>query len=359
MKKIRRIEYNIMAWFLLRAAIVGVLISSIINYSRQDAYISVLITMIIGFIPLVLFQKLKGLNPDYNIIELNNQLGFFGKLCNILMMITVFGFTAIIFWNLVNFVSTEFLFKTPSLVVALFFILPILYAGVKNFNTVGKISLISFSFIIFTIILVEIGIFKEVSLSNLMPILNNGFNGVLKSSFLILAYNVLPIFVLLVIPKNMIRQDSEKMTLFFYLISMLSLVNLLIFIIGGFSIELTSIYDYAEFHIFKRFTLGNFIDKMESFLSIEWLLGMILSIIICIHYLKKSFKQMTKINQKASNFFVLLLCITLVIISTFLFTTPNKMTYFVVNIYVYVMVFGLFVIPLISYITNKKKVTLN
>ena len=356
MKKLKLIEYNSMIWFLLRAAIVGIILSTVISLSKQDAWISGLLAIVFGIIPVYLFIKLKKIDSKANIIKLNMEhLGLFGKFLNFLMMLTVLGFIFIIFWNLVNFISTEFLYKTPPLYVAIWFMLPIVYAGFKDFNTVSKISLISLYFVILTIILILVGLSKEIDISNLMPIFNNEIPNILKSTFLIFVYNVLPIFVLLIIPEDMIEKDSSKTTVIFYFLALLSFVNILVIVLSGFSVDLASIYDFAEFHIFKRFALGNFLDKIESFLSIEWVLGMIISIIVCTHYLKKSFMQMTNTNKKLGNIMVALICFLLVLAVTYLFRTPNEMRNYVVNIFSYVMFIGLFLVPFISYTFIKIK----
>jgi spore germination protein KB len=354
MKQIKLAEYGTMIYFLIRASIVGTLVSTILNLSKQDSWISIIIAFFIGFIPLYLFNKIKKIDINENIIGLNNKLGILGKVLNIMMMISVFGFVFMIFWNLINFISTEFLYKTPFFFVSICFMIPIIYASFKDFNVISKMCLISFYIIIIFVFLITAGLIKEVDLSNLMPLFQTNHNNLIKSIFLILVYTVLPIFILLIIPESAVLKNTNKISIIFYVISMLSILNIFIIIIGCFSIELSLLYDYTEFHIFKRFTLGSFLDKVESFLSIEWILGLVLSIIIGINYLKYSFMKM-KNSNKFINVFTLFICLILLILVNTTFKNLITFGNFVENYLVFIIFIGLFICPLITFIIYKKR----
>jgi len=354
MKQIRLIEYNSMIWFLLRAALVGTGTSVVLTLARQDSLISILIAFILGFIPVIIFNKLKGINPNKNIIILNNELGFFGKILNIIMMISVFAFIFMLFWNLTNFISTEFLYRTPALFVGLCFILPIIYAGTKDFDVVSKISLICFYVVIMFLILIVAGLTKEIDISNLNPLFQISSNNLMKSVLFIICYNVLPIFLLLIIPENKVKKSTIKSSLAFYGLTFLSIINFFFIIISCFSPELADLYDYAEFHIFKRVSLGDFIDKVESFLSIEWILGIIVSIIIGIHYLKKAFTEMYNADKIKRNIFTFIICALLVILTNYLFKNLTEFENFVSSYLMIVIFVGLFICPLITYIFTRK-----
>lgn len=355
MKQIRLIEYNSMIWFLLRASLVGTGTSFVLTLARQDSLFSILLAFLLGFIPIILFNKLKKMNPNKSIISLNNELSFFGKILNIIMMISVFAFIFMLFWNLTNFISTEFLYKTPSLFVGLCFMLPIIYAGTKDFDVVSKISLICFYVIMMFLILIIAGLTKEIDISNLNPLFQISSNNLVKSVLFILCYNVLPIFLLLIIPENKVKKSTIKSTFAFYGLTFLSILNFFFIIISCFSPELAVLYDYTEFHIFKRVSLGDFIDKVESFLSIEWIIGLIVSIIIGIHYLKKAYTEMYNVNRMKSNIFTFIICVLLVILSNYLFKNLTEFENFVSSYLMIIIFIGLFICPLITYIFSRKK----
>lgn len=356
MTKIKLTEYNAMIWFLLRSSLIGTGVAILLSTARQDIYISGIIALFLGLIPIMLFNKLKKVDSSKNIIKLNTDfLGSFGYVLNIFMMIAVFAFIFLIFWNLTNFISTEFLYKTPRFFISICFLLPVLYAAFKDFHVVTKASLISFYFIIGFVIFIILGLIKELDFGNLMPIMQTEPGNILKASFIMIVYNVLPIALLLIIPENALEKDSGKSTIIFYIVTFIFIINIFLFIVSCFSIELSLLYDYTEFHIFKRLSIGTFIDKIESFLSIEWILGMILSIIIGIHYLKKSYMQMMKKDKKHGNIFCVITCIILIILVNYSFKNLIQIQSFVANYLVYLLLFGFFICPLITYIFTRKK----
>ena len=119
MKKITSMEYNSLVWFLIRAGYIGITISSLITVSKRDAWISALIALVLGLIPLALFSYLKNYKQDKNICELNEYIfGTFGKVLNIILAIGVFIIVQLAFHDIVHFINTQFLYRTSPVLIA-------------------------------------------------------------------------------------------------------------------------------------------------------------------------------------------------------------------------------------------------
>lgn len=337
----KQINYNSMIWFLLRASLIGTGTSLILSYSARDSLFSILCAFLLGFIPLFIYEKI-------NIFLKKNIIT---TILNLIMCLGVFAFIFMLYWNLINFISTEFLYKTPLLIIAICFILPIFYAGLKDFNTISKVSLICFYFVILSLILIMLGLTKEIKLSNILPIFETSKINIIKSIFFVFVYNVLPFFILTMIPKEKLENYSFKKTLVFYSITFLSILNFFFILISCFSFELANLYDYSEFHIFKRVSLGDFVDKVESFLSIEWIVGLIMSIIIGLHFLKKNYNFYFNKNQ---NFFVFETCFLLVLLATYSFQNLTFFQNFVSSYLIIFLFISFFVCPLILFLYQKK-----
>lgn len=330
----KQINYNSMIWFLLRASLVGSGTSIILSLSGRDSLICIFISFILGFIPLILFHKFK-------YVFINNKNYIF----NIITSFTVFIFIFILYWNLIHFISTEFLYKTPLLIISICFIIPIFYASTKSINTINKLSLICFYFVLLSLVLIILGLTKEIKITNLFPIFETNKLNLIKSIFFIFVYNVLPLFILTMIDNKKIENYSIKKTMFFYSLTFLSILNFFFILISCFSVELSNLYDYAEFHIFKRVSLGDFIDKVESFLSIEWIIGLIISIIIGIQYLKKTY--ISYFSLKYKNAFVFIICLLLALLSSFSFQNLTSFQNFVSSYLIIFIFIGFFICPLI------------
>ena len=156
MKKINSFEYGTLIWFLIRACFIVSSASLIISISDEESWFSIIIGTLIGIIPFLIYEYLKKKFPNQNIIEINQKLfGKFGYILNFVMCLTLLVFIIITFWMLTNFINTQFLYKTPFLVVALALILPIAYINFKGIKVIGKVSLLSFyiSFVFIILIL--------------------------------------------------------------------------------------------------------------------------------------------------------------------------------------------------------------
>src|SRR5574344_2104518 len=104
MEKINTLEYNALSVAVIRSSFVGLCINNIIAISHQDNWISVIIGIIIGIAPILLYHKLY--NENYDIKS--------NKFINIILNLFVFIFSTIILWNMTNFINTVVLSDTPN-----------------------------------------------------------------------------------------------------------------------------------------------------------------------------------------------------------------------------------------------------
>ena len=64
MKKITSLEYNTLLWFLTRATFIEITAEILLNNAHQDSWISILIAIIIGILPFLLYSYLKNKYPS-------------------------------------------------------------------------------------------------------------------------------------------------------------------------------------------------------------------------------------------------------------------------------------------------------
>jgi len=325
MKKISSIEYNSLVWFLIRAGYIGVSISSLISISGRDSWLSGLLALVLGLIPFALFCFLRNYDSKMNICDLNVYLfGKFGNFLNIVLAVGAFFIAQIAFLDMTHFINSQFLYKTPVLVISIVFIIPLAYSLFKGINAVSRTSLLLFYVVIFIIVFIILGISGGVELENLKPAFTSDPSSIIHGSLLLVAYNVLPLFLLLILPKNILTDYSSKKSLIFYFLAMISIVNAAFMTIGIFGYELSLLYEYPEFHLLKKVQIGDFIDRVESILSMEWILALFVLIMVAIYYVSRTFEQIFKAKEKTNNVFKLIVCLLLLIINQFIFITNGS-----------------------------------
>ena len=356
MKKITSLEYNTLLWFLTRATFIEITAEILLNNAHQDSWISILIAIIIGILPFLLYSYLKNKYPDKNIIQINKEkLGKFGTILNIILIAGTFIFTICSFWIIVHFIDSQYLYKTPTIMIIIILILPVIYTIIKEFHIFSKVNLIMFYISLFFILVILSGLISNINIDNIKPILNNNPKNILYGTFCFIGFNILPIFLLTIIPKNKITNYSPKKSFIFYIISGLSLLNVMFLTISIFGIHLSELYNYPSFHLLKRVSVLDMIDRVESILSLEWFLALFVQIMISLFFIKEALKETFQTKEKTNNITMIIVCIITSIISFLIFTTKGTEIAYFQNILIYLLYIIYFIIPLITFFKSLKK----
>ncbi len=356
MKKISSLEYNTLIWFLTRATFIEITAEILLNTAHQDSWISIIIALIIGLIPICLYSYLKNKYPNQNIIQINKQLlGKFGTFINCILIASTLIFAICSFWIMVNFIDSQYLYKTPDYLIILILILPIIYTITKKFHIFSKVSLIMFYISLFFILIILTGLIGNIDINNLKPILNNSPNNILYGSFCFIGFNILPLFILNIIPKNQIKNYSPKKSFLFYFISTLSLLNVMFLTISIFGIQLSEIYNYPSFHLLKRVSIFDIIDRVESILSLEWFLALFIQIMLSLYFIKTSIKEIFQTKEKTNNIIIVIVCLLIAFLTQFIFVTKGSEIAYFKNQLMYILYITCFIVPLILFFKSLKK----
>lgn len=356
MKKITSLEYNTLLWFLTRATFIEITAEILLNSAHQDSWISILIAIIIGIIPFSLYSYLKNKFPDKNIIQINKEkLGKFGTFLNLILIAATFIFAICSYWIIVHFIDSQYLYRTSTTIIIIILILPVIYTITKNFHVFSKVSLIMFYISLIFIIIILSGLIGNVNVDNIKPILNNNPNNILYGSFCFIGFNIMPLFLLNIIPKNNIKNYSPKKSFIFYLISGLSLLNVMFLTISIFGIHLSELYNYPSFHLLKRVSVLDIIDRVESILSLEWFLALFVQIMMSLFFIKEALKEIFQIKEKTNNIIMIIVCLIITILTSIIFTTKGTEIAYFKHKLIYILYIAFFIIPLITFFKSLKK----
>lgn len=346
---ISNLEYNSLIWFIIRSGYIGLSISNIIITSKQNSWISCILALIIGIIPLLLFLYLRK-KSHLSILEYNDLLfKKKSKYINITLGLGILFYVIINFWNLVYFVQTQFLFKTKYIYIIICFIIPILYGSIMGIKSIARSSLLFLYLTILTIIIIILGIYSNVSLENIEPIVLFN-NNILYGSIILVSYNILPLFMLLFINKKNIKKYNSHLSIIMYILSILSIiigVFLTISCLGG---DWASFYNYPEFHVLKKVKIGGFVDRLENILSWEWIISIFIICMLGINFTSNIIKK--ELNIKKTNIVKFVLCCLIILICELLFKVNIDINSYSKNIFIIIMTLIFFIIPLIIFIKS-------
>lgn len=352
-------EMNALIYFIMRAGFIGIAANAVIDIAHVDSYLSPIIGTLIGIIFVNLYIKIAEINPDKNINE--NLIDLFGekigKIIIIFITIFVFSLNIILYYDIVNFITSEYLYFTPKSAIAIVLAIPFIYLLSHDIKVICRAAVILFFISLALYILSISGLVNQINFDNLLPFLENGINPVIKGTLIYTAYITLPIFLLTIIPKNSIKnanQYKRKINRYYLLLSLILIISetVLISVLG---IDLAQLYQYPDYHLLRRINLGGFIQRIESLLAVQWIICIFVMVVFCGYYIVNSLSFVLKIkNNKALNIIIPILVMYL---SMTIFKNNTIATKVEIIYYPYFLYFFLLLIPLIIYITNlfKKK----
>lgn len=335
--------YTTITYFISRAFFSGITSLSLITLVKQDGWISLVLAFILGIIPIYIFYKIASYDSELNIIKkIEKIFPKYGKYLNIILGIGILSIVLLNFWNLINLITTQFLNKTPNLVIGISLIIPIILLISKENKIIARVSTILFFLSIILVITSIIGLFSKIQISNLKPYMENNL---LKGILPYISYNILPIFMILIFPNKYIKKSIING----YIISSISLFIGIFFLISILGVNLIILFQYPEFHLLKLAFDGFITFRLENVLAIQWILDIFIFTTIGIKFCNESFKIK---NNYIIPIIILILC-------NFIFPN-NTLANIIISYYIpYIIPLFLLLIPIIILIKQKKGNTIS
>lgn len=352
-KKLRSLEICCLYYFIIRASFLGVTSNNILRLARQDAWISILVGTILGLIPFGLFLYISNRYPNDTIFSLNKKLfgNCIGKIINAILTFGVAISVVVTFYNLIGFISSQYLNRTPTLAIAIMFLLAITYILTKGITIIARTHVVLLYFGILLFLFAGFGLLREADFDNLKPILEFGWLPVLKGGMSYITFNILPLFVLSSIPKNDVFQTKHynRNIIITYFISSATLLATIFLIVSVFGPHLALLYQYPEYHSLKLISLSGFITRVEGIIALHWLFDLFAFIVIGLYFVLQFFKDDWKLTDKVSNPAIYIFSIVLIFAVEHIFKN-NTIANFITLHFAPLICFGFFFcIPLIIF----------
>ncbi len=320
MKKISYLELSSILLSIIISLNCGINLYIIKNNCQVDAWIALILSYFIGFIPLLLTLYIATYHKELNLWEKNKHLfgDYLGTFINAIISLIFLTIAITLLYNSVSFISSEFLYRTPIIISALLLVSLIIYANIKEINVISHISFILISLSILLFILSNTSLITEIKLDNLLPILKTNPSNIFLSAIKLTIINTLPIITILIIPKDKITNEKKynKTLIITYLIG--SIISLIIAIgtIGTLGIYLTKIFAYPEYIVLKKIKLFGFLERIENIIAIKWIIESYIYITILIYTITKS---ITRKNEKTFTYANIFIGLILILSTKYLF----------------------------------------
>ena len=352
MKKISYLELSSLLLSIIITFNLGINIYLLKNNTGIDSWLTIIITYIIGLIPLLLTLYIANYKPNLNIYEKNISLfGRLGIIINIIISLIFLVIVITILYNVTSFVNTQFLYHTPIFLTSLLLITLSVYATIKGINVISHVSIILITGSIILFILSTTSLIKEIHLDYLLPILKTPTSNILITSIKLAIINTLPLLIILIIPKNNITNPKKynKSLIITYLIG--SFISFIITTgtITTLGIYLTKAFEYAEYITLKKIKLFGFLERVENIISIKWITESFIYITLILYTLTKNIK-------KKHNYIPIIIGIIILTTTTYIFPSITTFNNYLETYFIYIIsaLIPIYLIITIKIIINKK-----
>lgn len=359
-KKITVLEMCSLTWQLMLSSGIGIT-SYIAFFSvKQDAWIAIIVSGIIGLIPLYIYLYLMNYKKDLNFFSLNEYLfgKTIGKIINTIIALVVSLCVIIYFFNLTNFINSQYLNKTNNLLIIAILIIPVIYLLLQDLKIIGRTTFILFLFSITLLFFSIIGFIGQIDLNNIKPIMENSITSIFITASKLICYIVFQLILLLSVPKNNIINNknfdkSIVKTYFFVYIIATIVIFIIVSVLGS---NLALIYQYSEFHVLKRISIGGFIERVESTLSLRWIFYMFTIIVFGLYFIKNYISVTFNIkNESKIKFIITFVSIIMLLSSNWVFKNNTEGNYVLLNVLPIILYSTIFLIIIIMLIKAKTK----
>lgn len=284
--------------FPILALFSGIGTHNTIKISEIDSYISVIYSYLLGFIPLLLFMLIFNYKKELNITDKIKYLfgNILGTIINYIINILVLCIGIVLLYNISNFAISQFLAETPLLVFMLMLGTILVYNVSLGIENISRVAIIFLFIICILTVISTSGILPNFEMSNIKPILENGYTNPMKGGLILTLTNVIPTFILLIIPKTKIENNEKinKYLIIFYTLAFIFAFLAMLLTIGSLGIYLCDIYQYPEYTVLKKISLFKFLDRIENFIYVKWILSSVICLSLIIYYLNISIKKDSK-----------------------------------------------------------------
>ncbi len=242
---------------------------------KQDAWISIIIGLLIAIPILLIYIRIINLYPSKNIYEVLIELfgNIIGKIIMIFFIWYCFHLGAIVLRNFSEFIQIVSKPETPQIVIALAIIFTSIYLVKSGIMVIGRWSVVIFIIILFFVLgTFSLGL-ANIKFEYLLPFCNHSFREIMKDSFIYYSFPYAETVVFLSFFDSL--RPNEKVSKVFLYGFLISVCMQLLIIFRNITLlgpEMFHISLFPSYVALRIIGIGRFLTRFEGFALINFLL---------------------------------------------------------------------------------------
>lgn len=320
---------------------------------EQDAWIAILAAAVITIPFFLIYSRIIVLFREKNLYEISEILlgKIGGKIVSALLTWYCIHLAALVIRNFSEFIQISSMPETPQIPIAIILMLTSAYLASSNMRSVGKWSVVCIFIIIFLMIFTFAASIKHFKIDDILPIMEYPLKKIVMSSILVVSFPYLETVVFLCIGETL-KKDCKPHRVHLYSLSLMVIMFLMVFfrnitLLGRKMMEISYYPSYLTARIIE---VGGFATRMEGSISLNFLIGGITKIVVCIMAAANGLKSI--FNFANYRTMVLPSALFALALSTILYSNTMEMYNFIKYYAIYAMPFQI-VIPIILWIAGE------
>lgn len=314
----------------------------------RDVWIAIIVAMLMIIPMLYVYARLVRIFPGKDLFDLQRLL--FGKtigsITSILFIFFALHLGAMILRNFSEFILAVSFPETPQ-IVSLILIGAVCISGAKcGIEVLARWSAFVFPILLFVLVILFVFTIPASQLTNIRPILYNGFAPVFNSSISILFYPFAEIMLFTMFFNSLKeKKNTFKIYLIGTIIAGLILVSISIRNILVLGAESINYFYFPSHSAVSVIDIANFFDRFEIIVAINFVLCGFIKATICLYSASKGFSKLFNVKNQAE--FAAPLGIIMFLTATFVFENLMEMFKWADVVYKYYSIFFLIIMPII------------
>lgn len=246
----------------------------IVSISKQDAWISILITSIVSLPIICLYWFLGSQYPNMTFVGIIKELlgKWLGSFIAAIYVFLCIMSAYCVPWYVGNFLTTQTMPRTPLYVINSIYVLGAVIGTLYGLEAISRASeILMFTASILLIVAILL-VLPNAKIENLQPICENGIGQIFKSVYFLVSYLTFPtIFIMMIYPINIDNISKAKKAIFKgYIFScFLFFITLTssILVLGSL---ITSRAQFTSYLLAKEIDIGTIFTRLEFIIFSVW-----------------------------------------------------------------------------------------
>jgi len=274
--------------------------ASIAAHSKQDAWMSAIIGVILGcgvILLLNMYDKRMGHLPFVAACQL--LLGrWVGTVVVAGFVFHAFLVSVFMLRYLGDFMTTQILPPTPIQAIHIFFIALIVLAVAYGLETFSRSAEIFFPWLLLFMTLIVASVISMINIDNIRPILNNGIGPIVGGSLVLVGIPYMELVLFLIIMPDV--NDAKRRRRTFLMAGFIG--GMLILLITFLTVSVLGPYLtvrnlYPSFALSKKINIGEFLKRVEALLAITWFLSIFYKMVVAFYTTALGLSQLLKLKR--------------------------------------------------------------